>query len=281
MCVRLMLRNEVASVISSWRYAFEGRPDVPHGLASGSSVEFELELVGFDQAPSQHVMSGPDKVQRALHMKEQGNALFLQVWAWSGSHASGQHTSLGAGIVGRWPPVDTVICSVMQGKTKLARQKYQKALKLLGGALSLDAEELAAASTAKAACLLNLARCAEQEQEWGEALTWCNKAIGCVGGGPTAGRLLFPCHRILQTPCPAHPTHACSEDDQYTKAYFRRALVAACLGEYEAARDDFATCAQLDESTAADCERELRRMERVQQAAQAKQRDALKGFFNR
>jgi len=45
---------------------------------------------------------------------------------------------------------------------------------------SLDLEgnaQLAAASSLKASCLLNLARCAEKELEWGEALGWCNKAI--------------------------------------------------------------------------------------------------------
>lgn len=79
----------------------------------------------------------------------------------------------------------------MQGKSKLARQKYGKALKGVDQALDLETEEqFAAASALKASCLLNMARCAEREQEWGEALGWCNKAIRCggwhvwlVGGG--------------------------------------------------------------------------------------------------
>lgn len=84
----------------------------------------------------------------------------------------------------------------------------------------------------------------------------------------------------------SHPPHLCaarlcSEDDSYAKAYFRRAVVAACLGEYESARGDLAICAELDESTAEECEQELQRMERQEQAAEAKTRDALKGFFNR
>lgn len=69
----------------------------------------------------------------------------------------------------------------LQRKSKLARQKYQKAIKLVGGAMEFESEEeVAAASATRAACLLNLARCAEQELEWGEALGWCTKAIGCV-----------------------------------------------------------------------------------------------------
>ncbi|EFN57340.1 hypothetical protein CHLNCDRAFT_142698 [Chlorella variabilis] len=188
-----------------------GMGEVPE---SGCSMEFEVELIDFEKEPTQHALSGADKLKHAARLKEQGNMLFKQ------------------------------------GKTKLARQKYQKALKMVGGALELDSEEdFAAASATKAACLLNLARCAEREQEWGEALGWCTKAI--------------------------------NEDDSYAKAYFRRAVVAACLGEYESARGDLAICAELDESTAEECEQELQRMERQEQAAEAKTRDALKGFFNR
>lgn len=66
----------------------------------------------------------------------------------------------------------------LQGKTRLARVKYGRALKLVDRALELESEEqVRAASSLKASCLLNMARCAEKEQEWGEAITWCNKAI--------------------------------------------------------------------------------------------------------
>lgn len=117
-------------------------------------------------------------------------------------------------------------------------------------ALDLEtAEQMAAASALKASCLLNMARCAEREQEWGEALGWCNKAI--------------------------------SEDEGYAKAYFRRAVLSACLGEYGAAGEDLAACAHLDPSTRDECEREARRMEARAAAAEAKQRGALKGFFDR
>lgn len=35
MCVRLMLRGEVASVASTWRFAFEGREDAPQVCTQG------------------------------------------------------------------------------------------------------------------------------------------------------------------------------------------------------------------------------------------------------
>ena len=41
-------------------------------------------------------------------------------------------------------------------------------------AIGIQAE---AASGVKAACLVNLANCAHKEQQYGEALDWCNKAL--------------------------------------------------------------------------------------------------------
>lgn len=113
MSVRLMLCGEVAVVTSTWRYAYEGRQDAPQvrtsihgltdtcvplpsspskpfvtipmmlpglqGLTPGGGVEFEVELVGFEQEASHHAMSGTDKLERAGRLKTQGNALFKQV----------------------------------------------------------------------------------------------------------------------------------------------------------------------------------------------------------
>ena len=190
-----------------------------------------------------------------------------------------------------------------QGLTKLARVKYSKALKVSGrGAVDLEGEEeRAAAGALKASCLLNLARCAEREQEWGEALSWCNKAIRCgwVGGwvrwcvwvgegrrrargGSDEWQALSSLH--LSTPLnPPYPLTmlCCSEDEAYAKAYFRRAVVAAGLGDLAAAAADLATCAALDASSAEECERELRRMERRAAQQEAQQRAGLKGFLDR
>ena len=107
--------------------------------------------------------------------------------------------------------------------------------------------------------------------------------------------LLLPGKRIAPAACPSHlclPSHAClspmlpprpapvtSEDDGYAKAYFRRAVLAAQLGDEQAAQDDLALCAAIDPSTAGECERELRRMEKRAAAAEAKQAAAMKGFL--
>lgn len=57
-------------------------------------------------------------------------------------------------------------------------------------------------------------------------------------------------------------------------------MVAAHLGDEQAAQDDLALCAAIDPSTADECERELRRMEKRTAAAQAKQAAAMKGFLD-
>lgn len=82
-------------------------------------------------------------------------------------------------------------------------------------------------------------------------------------------------------PLPPPRLPPCSEDDGYAKAYFRRAVISHCLGDEEGARADLALCAELDPSTLAECERELARMERRSAAAEARQRGAMKGFFDR
>ena len=46
------------------------------GLAAGR-VEFEVELLGFEEAHQQS-LSGADKLERAARLKDQGNQLFKQ-----------------------------------------------------------------------------------------------------------------------------------------------------------------------------------------------------------
>ncbi len=46
-----------------------------------------------------------------------------------------------------------------------------------GHAQSYVAMQAEAASVVKTACLVNLANCAQREQQFGEALDWCNKAL--------------------------------------------------------------------------------------------------------
>jgi FK506-binding protein 4/5 len=140
--VRLMLRGEVSSVRSEWSRAYAGREDAPAGLPPGGAVEFELELVDFEAEANLAEADAAAKLARAATWREQGNAVFR---------------------AGRW---------------RLAKQKYLKGLRCVGQALDIETEEQAAAAAAlKAACLVNLAACAHKEEAYGEAISWCTKAI--------------------------------------------------------------------------------------------------------
>lgn len=193
MCVRLMLPGEVAALTAAPRYAYEGRGDAPPGLPAGARCEFEVELCSYERGPSLHTVAGSERLQAAAHFKEQGNALFKQV---GGCRARAwvsccrcccclhQHWPTTLPCPAPWHPRHLTTTprdpppTHAQGQARLARQKYQKAVKALDRALDLEsAEQAVQASALKASCLLNLARCAEREQEWGEALSWCNRAL--------------------------------------------------------------------------------------------------------
>ena len=61
-----------------------------------------------------------------------------------------------------------------------AKTKWFKAMKILGQLFDVDTDEEAAeASAIKASCMVNLALCAQREEKFSEALSWCTKAIRC------------------------------------------------------------------------------------------------------
>ena len=63
------------------------------GLAAGS-VEFEVELLGFEKEAHQEMLSGADKLERAARLKDQGNQLFKQARSQQGG-VLGHDTSRG------------------------------------------------------------------------------------------------------------------------------------------------------------------------------------------
>ena len=59
MCVRLMLKGEVAALTSTWRHAYEGRADAPAGLTPGSEVSAaRLRLAGGTRARVEQLTPG-------------------------------------------------------------------------------------------------------------------------------------------------------------------------------------------------------------------------------
>ena len=84
----------------------------------------------------------------------------------------------------------------------------------------------------------------------------------------------------MTSTAPARPLPR-SEDESHAKAYFRRAVARSYLGEYELAREDLEATKLLDPSTAADCDRELRRQQEQQRAKAAKAKAQFANFFDR
>ncbi len=165
--LRLMLRGEIASVVSTWAHSY-GKYDtvvnkttssqIPECFANrisneassataekgggGSDVEFELELIDFDPIPNIVSLTTAEKLTRSSKWREQGNTLFKA------------------------------------GKYKLARSKYMQGIKSVDQIQGVDTEEQAVeAKKAKVSCLVNLAACAQKEKEYGEVIKWCDKAI--------------------------------------------------------------------------------------------------------
>jgi FK506-binding protein 4/5 len=143
--LRLMLRGEVASVRCDWAYAYADRIDAPDEgvVRKEGEIEFEVELIDFDPIPNWAALDGLGKLELAGKWREQGNLLFRL------------------------------------GRYKLARQKYLKGIRCVDQAFDLETDdELNGAKGAKLACLVNLAACAQKEEEWGEVIKWCDKALG-------------------------------------------------------------------------------------------------------
>lgn len=149
--VRLMLRGEVAGVVSDWDRSFgDARGDPkdaeapPEGLLlhKGERVEFKIQLIDFDPIPNPAGMEPDERLQLADRWREQGNALFKRK------------------------------------KYNLARLKYLKTIRTVDKMMDIETEEQQEmAGRVKVACLVNIAACAQKEERWGEVIDWCNKAI--------------------------------------------------------------------------------------------------------
>ncbi|KAL3145165.1 hypothetical protein ABBQ38_001764 [Trebouxia sp. C0009 RCD-2024] len=212
MSVRLMTPGEVSSITSSSQYAYDGRPDRPAGVPHGAQVKWDVELISFEKQQDWERAEPDVKIERAGKLKEQGNAAFKA------------------------------------GQLKFARNKYTKALRLADRLFDIETEEQAeAAAVVKTACLVNLANCAHKEQQYGEALDWCNKAL--------------------------------RESDDHVKALYRRAMAYTALGEFERAEQDLNKWKELEPSAAADAAAQISKLRAVQKAANAKQKQQFRNFF--
>ena len=156
--IRVMLRGEVARVTTDWAHVQSHASSdttttttatttlpLPDTLSRESDIEFEITLLDFDPVLHLAEASVDDKLQQAVGWKEQGNRLFKQC------------------------------------KYALARKKYMKAIRAVDQVMGFDTEEqVTLATVTKISSFTNLAACALRDEEWGEVIQWCNKAIRYV-----------------------------------------------------------------------------------------------------
>ena len=154
------------------------------GLADGADVKFEVELISFDKQPSMVDMAAAERISRARALKDQGNTVFKKVCIACGSHTSYQCAATNCRVLIH--EIDFVqakpnrSCVWAQGVYGHAKNKWLKAMKILGQLFDVDTDEEAAeASAIKASCMVNLALCAQREENFSEALSWCTKALRC------------------------------------------------------------------------------------------------------
>jgi len=164
--IRLMLRGELATVLSTWAHSYGNKDDVhvldktsktsnidgntipeclshsSGGVSAAPDVEFEVEMIDFKPIPNVFSLTTAEKLKRSSAWREQGNFLYKS------------------------------------GRYKLAKSKYMQGIKSVDQIHGVDSEEQAVeAKKAKVSCLLNLAACAQKEKEYGEVIKWCDKAI--------------------------------------------------------------------------------------------------------
>lgn len=143
MAVRLMLRNEICLVDSTWERAYGGtrRAHTP-AIAQQPQIQFEIELIDFEAPQNWHDMTAHAKLDKAEWWKDGGNTLFKQ------------------------------------GRYDLAKGKYMRAMKCVGDARDIESDEqVERAHAIRVAASSNIALCALKLEEYGETLKWCDKTL--------------------------------------------------------------------------------------------------------
>jgi len=235
LAVRMMLRGEVCLVEATWEKSYKNMQAVvvQNGDSTSSSSDkmmrsgdllkelqeykgklvFEIELIDFETESNWHHLPTDGKLDRAEKWKDAGNALYKSA------------------------------------KYTLAKQKYLKAAKFIGEiSREIENEEQGQrCEQINVALLNNLAMCALKMEDFGDALSYCDKAL--------------------------------KVDPMHGKAYFRRAMAHAGLGEFEAAAEDLGAAERCDPVTKEDVSRERGRLAAREKAAAVKQKKEFGNFF--
>lgn len=230
LAVRMMLRGEVCLVEATWEKSYKNVPaEADDTAGSGKKMPsgellkelkeykgkllFEVELVDFETETNWHHLPTDGKLDRAEKWKDDGNTLYKS------------------------------------SKYTLAKQKYLKAAKFVGDiSREIETEEQGQrCERVNLALFNNLAMCALKMEDFGDALSYCDKAL--------------------------------KVDPMHGKAHFRKAMGHAGLGEFEAAAEDLRAAERCDPKIKEDVSRERGRLAAREKAAAVKQKKEFGNFF--
>ena len=204
--VRLMLANEVS--ILSTTVDKRLQPFIDAKYTEGTQIEIKVELKHFEPSVPLEGLDPKSKLERGKQLKQQGNKLYKE------------------------------------NRISLAQSKYKKALVCVGRLFEFEDEDLQMANEIKVSSMLNLAACAQQESEYGEAVKWCEKVM--------------------------------DEYPENSKAYFRRSKAKQSMALFEEALEDLNTMLELDPSLKDEVLREKRVL--VKKAKEASERQKKMWF---
>eukprot|EP00878_Enallax_costatus_P011637 GHUV01012146.1.p2 GENE.GHUV01012146.1~~GHUV01012146.1.p2 ORF type:complete len:376 (+),score=98.18 GHUV01012146.1:1445-2572(+) len=142
MCLKLMVPNEVASVVCQPKYAYQDLSNTPSGINPAQPVEFQCILLGFEREGYWQHMSWEERWSLAENIKEKGKQLY------------------------------------QQKKYGYASNRYTHLLRLIESTRDFEEQEqIDKADAYKATLLSNLALVTYHQEEFARCVGWCDKAL--------------------------------------------------------------------------------------------------------
>lgn len=109
----------------------------------------------------------------------------------------------------------------------------------------------------------------------------CPESFTCA----LIGRMKHPVDSALVQRVPLQPVQACTvtcrETHDHPKALYRRAMAHSSLGDYDQAEHDLLKWKEVEPSAAAEADMHLHRVRERRKAANVKQKQQFKSFFDR
>ena len=263
--VRLMIPGEFSTVTfveyenaKNVRYGYDALRDVSAGASRDSSssaigaravsdffsneqnktktnLEFLVQLVSFETPVNWYKAELPEMLREAECVCLEGNTL------------------------------------LKKGHTKLACEKYEKALRDVFGLRGLEFGEFESVEAVRRKLTLNLTRAWQRLGEHGKALDTVGRILDGEedGDGRDADDTEENADTVSLTPNTPNPG---TKEPWFVKALWRRAVSLAATHEYAEARRDFRCVQRADRTLANDVARELLRIDKVERVSLAREK---------